>query len=67
MDRSAKILISAGAAFLVGALLMGIPLLLKTGPKETLGGIGAAVMIVSVCLILLGTVTKVNENEAKKK
>ncbi len=67
MDRSAKILITAAVMFLVGAILMGLPLMLDTEPKTTLGGIGAAAMIVSVCLILLGTVTKVNERESQKK
>lgn len=67
MDRSAKILITAAVMFLVGAIVMALPLMLNVEPKTTLGGVGAAVMIVSICLILLGTVTKVNERESQKK
>lgn len=61
------ILISSAVTFLVGAILMGVALFTGIDSRTTFSAIGAVLMIVALCFIIIGTMTRVKEKDSQKK
>ncbi len=61
------ILLSSTVTFLVGAVLMGVALFTGIDSRTTLSAVGMVLMIIAICFIVIGTMTRVNEKDSKKK
>ena len=61
------ILISSAVTFLVGAILMGVALFVGIDSRTTFSAIGTVLMIVALCFIIIGTMTRVKEKDSQKK
>ena len=61
------ILISSAVTFLVGAILMGVALFVGIDSRTTFSAIGAVLMIIALCFIIIGTMTRVKEKDSQKK